>query len=104
MIGDPKTCAYCDATSDLKKWVGYTSGAHFFCPRHYPAYEMDKEGIIELQLIDADCNDCRHFERGKMAAKGIFDGHCAKYDRPTRAYPGMATGMPCFEHRRLATV
>lgn len=53
------------------------------------------EEAYECQCIDADCNDCLHFERISMN-----NGVCLKYDRPTTASPKMSTGYPCFEHRK----
>lgn len=61
------------------------------------------EDIIEMQTIDADCNDCRHFKRGvmtKIPGLTFFEGHCLRFDKPTRAYPTQYTGHECFEHRR----
>lgn len=65
--------------------------------------EMSKEDIIEQQKIDADCNDCKHFKRGQFhKSPGLdwFDGHCLKFDKPTKAYPMQFTGHFCFEHRK----
>lgn len=72
--------------------------------------ELTGEDIIAMQTIDADCNDCIHFERGELVteADGVrlgksgqyFKGRCLKFNRPTTAHPGQYTGMPCFEHRR----
>lgn len=61
--------------------------------------------IVEMQKIDADCNDCRHFKRGQFH-KGVglnwFDGQCLKFNKPTKAYPVQFTGHSCFEHRKAA--
>ncbi len=65
--------------------------------------EMSPQDIIEMQKIDADCNDCKYFKRGEFH-KGIgldwFDGYCLKFNRPTKAYPTQFSGWECFEHRR----
>lgn len=80
---------------------GYWSGVELG-----PGVVQTKEDIIELQKIDADCNDCRHFKRGEMgrspAKTGtvFFRGHCLKFDKPTIAWPMQYSGHPCFEHRR----
>ncbi len=65
--------------------------------------QLTPEDITEMQTIDADCNDCRHFRRGAMRwvpGLTIFDGHCLQFDRPTRAYPMQFTGRGCFVHRK----
>ena len=65
--------------------------------------EMSPQDIIEMQNIDADCNDCKHFSRGAFhQSPGLdwFEGRCLKFDRPTKAYPGQWSGWECFEHRR----
>lgn len=68
-----------------------------------------REEAYECQLIDADCNDCRHFERDTTfkPKKGIrpasLPGRCAKFGKPTIARPNTATGHCCFEHRRAET-
>lgn len=31
---------------------------------------------------------------------GSYDGHCLKFNKPTRAWPGQATMHACFEHRK----
>lgn len=76
-----------------------------------------KSEAFDCQVIDADCNDCKHFKRGKLveelksamadgkAAMVLFNtetftGHCLKFDRPTLAFPNKWTGRECFEHRR----
>lgn len=65
--------------------------------------KLTPEDIIEMQTIDADCNDCRHFQRGAMR-KGLgiscFEGRCLKLDKPTLAWPMQFSDHPCFEHRR----
>jgi len=65
--------------------------------------KLSPQDIIEMQIIDADCNDCRHFKRGamvKVPGLKFFEGHCIKLDKPTRAYPMQYTGHECFEHRK----
>lgn len=71
--------------------------------------------IVEMQTIDADCNDCRHFKRGKLVKQiqgltGLlnlgksghyFEGHCLKLDKQTRARPVHYAGHECFEHRKM---
>lgn len=75
--------------------------------------ELDEFEIIEMQSIDADCNDCFFFDRGQFVKKflgltgeinlgrhGYWTGHCRKFDKPTIAQPGKATAHECFEHRK----
>lgn len=76
-----------------------------------------KQEAYDCQLIDADCNDCKHFQRGQLEQRmlsclvdgkpsmrlvnmGFIHGHCLKFNRPTIAQPNKWTGMECFEHRR----
>lgn len=77
----------------------------------YPVHKACKGAAMkteayECQLIDADCNDCRHFQRDTsfVSQKGhrppSLPGHCLKFDRPTKAQPNTCTMHPCFEHRR----
>lgn len=66
---------------------------------------LQPDDIFEMQKIDADCNDCRHFQRGKMReglGLACFEGRCAKFDKATLAWPMQYTGHECFEHRRAA--
>lgn len=66
---------------------------------------LTPDDVREMQTIDADCNDCRHFKRGAMCnVPGLtrFDGHCLKFDKPTFAWPMQYSGHECFEHRRAA--
>lgn len=65
--------------------------------------QLSQEDVKAMQTIDADCNDCRHFQRGQIR-KGLgiacFEGRCAKKDAPTLAWPMHYTGHDCFEHRK----
>lgn len=54
--------------------------------------------------LDADCNDCIHFKRGKMEAipgLKMFHGVCGKDDSAVKAFPNQFTGKPCFERRPI---
>lgn len=65
--------------------------------------KLTPEDIIEMQKIDADCNDCKFFKRGimiKVPGMKHFEGECLKFDKPTKAFPLQYTGHKCFEHRR----
>lgn len=65
--------------------------------------KLTPDDIVEMQTIDADCNDCRHFHRGQMR-KGLglscFEGHCGYHDKPVLAWPMQYSGHSCFEHRK----
>jgi hypothetical protein len=58
-----------------------------------------KEHIKECQEIDANCNDCKFFERVELVGKGIFKGKCNKKNIEVLAYPCFYSGHYCFEHR-----
>lgn len=65
--------------------------------------KLSTEDIIEMQKIDSDCNDCKHFKRGEMIkVPGLtyFKGHCLLHDKPTKAYPVQYSGHECFQHRK----
>lgn len=100
---DYPICRYCDGLileEDLAFTTGYWKPIMDCCHK-----DCQKEGrateAYECQTIDADCNDCRHFERQGKVSKDIFEGECTQFNKPVRAYPNFATGMECFEHRRL---
>lgn len=105
-----------DGTVTYAYWSHTPDVCHAQCK-----VEGIKREAFECQVIDADCNDCRHFKRGKLAEllisltktpdgrwveirhqPDLFHGHCIKFDRPTPAQPNKWTGMECFEHRRAA--
>lgn len=115
-------CRYCskpaseaDAVVTHSYWQGMKFVSHKACK-----VAGEKAEALECQTIDADCNDCRHYKRGKIAARvvsllhrpdgttaevshqpNIFvGGHCLKLDKPTVACPNKWTGHECFEHRR----
>ena len=99
------SCRYCssiltleDATTTLSYWNQFVFFCHKICKQ-----SGERQEAIDCQTIDASCNDCKHFQRGKIIG-GIpktFDGHCLKFDKPTVAYPHYWHGKECFEHRRL---
>ena len=74
-------------------------------PCHKECKEVGvKQEAYSCQTLDADCNDCGHFERGKMANKGlnhkIWHGLCNKLDKDVKAYPNTWSGHECFTHRK----
>jgi len=114
-------CRYCDQSIDADpvKTVAYWGATPDWCHRQCKESGVKREAY-ECQLIDADCNDCRHYKRGRLAPErvsviktrdGRFEevrfqpnlfigGHCLKLDKPTDACPNKWTGHECFEHRR----
>lgn len=96
-------CGWCDnkitdATFDY--FGGYWQPnlwrpVHKWCKSEYKNFEA-----IECQTIDADCNDCKYFIRGKEAAKGVWHGECSKFNKPTIANSVFASGHTCFVHRK----
>lgn len=113
-------CRYCNLEIEFGKevktfayWWQNTSVCHSECK-----IEGEKQEALECQIIDADCNDCKHFKRGYDVKRwlscvvnkkssfvleniGVNIGHCLKFNRVTEAFPKMSTGRECFEHRKL---
>lgn len=73
--------------------------------------------MIELQLIDCNCNDCKHMVRD-LDKRASFDylhegqlnashrlnyGNCKMFNMPVSFIPGACqiNTQECFEHRRL---
>lgn len=74
---------------------------------------MDRESIIELQKIDCNCNDCKHFERDiektkklntndKIVACKIHYGKCVKLSKDVAEIANICLlhTQECFKHRR----
>lgn len=116
-------CRYCNNPlldfEKAAKTLGYWNQFPFDC---HPECKVagERQEAIDCQVIDADCNDCKHFQRGEVVKKllscmdggkagmrlvnmGTVNGKCLKFSRPTQAYPHMWTGRECFEHRRINT-
>lgn len=113
-------CRYCGQpieAADLSTTYSYWGGFQFACHRKCKDAGIKSEAY-DCQVIDADCNDCKHFKRGSIVphkpevqaaidsgqcpnfSTEIWNGHCLKFDRPTRAFPKKWSGLGCFEHRR----
>jgi len=115
-------CRYCDKPipeSESAITHSYWKGLPFPCHKACKDSGVKQEAF-DCQVIDADCNDCKHYRRGKLAPlfcemtkrtngtmvevafqPNIFiDGHCLKFNRPTLAQPNKWSGLDCFEHRR----
>ena len=85
--------------------VGYVSKLKKKEREEYYAFDakLTPDDLRDMQTIDADCNDCRHFKRGAMTKVGgltSFAGHCLKLDKHTTAWPMQFSGHKCFSHRR----
>lgn len=77
-------------------WTPHTwRPVHRFCKKEYQDFEIKK-----CQTIDADCNDCKYFERTKSLGTGMALGNCKKFNKETKAYVNYCRGMKCFEHRK----
>lgn len=115
------TCRYCNQhvlDADLTFTNAYWGGTRFPCHKSCK-HEGERAEVLECQKIDADCNDCRHFQRGSLLPKTesrwinehgkeavvtyqpeVFSGTCLKFQKPTIAQPKKWSGHECFEHRR----
>lgn len=101
-------------------WVNTVFACHTYCKKQ----QMEEEAY-ECQKIDAGCNDCTFFKRGKITEPitqkhkdiiiGVclscptihkignpvtFHGFCEKNQIGVFAYPKSAHGYPCFKHRK----
>jgi hypothetical protein len=124
LVGDNfmKICRYCNLPIEpaaLAFTVAYWSSTPDVCHRGCKDSGIRQEAL-ECQCIDADCNDCKHYQRGKLAPvvishvtmtdgrveevrhrpNVIIGGRCKKFDKPTNAHPNKWSGLDCFEHRR----
>lgn len=116
-------CRYCDKPIDGNGVVthSYWGGLPFQCHKECKQ-AGERAEAFECQLIDADCNDCKHYQRGQLARRLISNlhkpngkvvevahqpniivgGRCLKFSKPTVAQPKKWSGLECFEHRRAA--
>ncbi len=75
----------------------------------------DKESVYERQLIDCNCNDCKHMirdheklnkHRDSYKGTGLSDnlqfGNCSKLNKPVVFSPNTCQieTQGCFEHRK----
>lgn len=74
---------------------------------------MDKESIYELQKLDCNCNNCKHFKRDiektarlnnndKIVANKIHYGTCEKLNKEVGEIANICLlhTQKCFEHRK----
>lgn len=99
-----KVC--CDSGKTLiKEDMDVKSGywtPHLWKPIHKDLLKEAKAfEAMQCQIIDADCNDCKYFKRGKELGTGITEGLCLKFNYPTKGYVNVCSGKNCFEHRKL---
>lgn len=115
------SCRYCNQPieSEGLETFSYWNAVPFRC---HPECKQagEKQEALDCQVIDADCNDCKHFKRGALSPlrishtktpagrmvevryrAEIWSGECLRFNGPTEAYPKMSTGRECFEHRRI---
>jgi len=95
-------CRYCKGKVEKENaalTASYWSSGWYLCHKDCKQ-RGEKEEAYECQIIDADCNDCKHFKRGDKTDKGIFEGLCLKFNKQTKAYPNYCSSHACFEHRR----
>ncbi|MDO8610706.1 MAG: hypothetical protein Q7R95_09240, partial [bacterium] len=118
-----KICRYCDTEIVLPDQetitFSYWGSEKFYCHKSCKV-EGIKQEAIDCQTIDADCNDCYFYQRGKLADEVVswikkpdgskvkiihqpnffVNGWCLKFDKSTIASPNKWTGHECFKHRR----
>jgi hypothetical protein len=108
------TCRGCNRAVEAAAFaVWNTYWTPMWAPCHAGCREAGmKAEAYECQCIDADCNDCRHYQRNVVtnpempqnpqlfAPLGGVRGNCLKYSRTVTANPKRASCNPCFEHRR----
>lgn len=109
------TCRHCNkeiSEDDFAVHYGYWTPMLFAVHKSCQQECKQLEAYL-CQSIDADCNDCKYFKRGKsesdkmintsraMFAKlKVQEGHCLKYDMATVASSNTCSAMECFEHRK----
>ena len=108
-------CRYCNKLIDDADWVttlAYWNQTPDVC--HSGCKQAgERQEAIDCQVIDSDCNDCKHFKRngitdeikGTPTTNGVkaftVFGDCLKFEKKTTGHPHFWTGRECFTHRRL---
>ena len=99
-----EACRYCKEELGGNKIPTrtYWHGRKNIKPYSHPECKAGGEAkeAYECQVIDADCNDCKHFSDRKRISKTAFKGQCLKLNTEVNAYPNFASGHECFEHRK----
>ncbi len=115
-------CRYCSKpVSEPMKTLAYWNQTQDVCHDECKV-AGERQEAIDCQVIDSDCNDCKHYQRGKLADKivsklhkpngeivdvifqpnEIYGGRCLRFNKTVSAFPHTFTGRQCFEHRRLS--
>lgn len=108
------SCRACSAIITSRDFaVLHTYWQAMWAPCHAGCREAGmKAEAYECQCIDADCNDCRHFQRNVTPNPdmppnqqlfppiGGVRGNCLKFGHTVIANPKHASCNSCFEHRR----
>lgn len=63
-------CRYCGQEGADVKTVSYWSSIPDFC-HSYCKLPGERQEALECQLIDADCNNCKHYQRGIIPPKTV---------------------------------
>lgn len=60
-------CRYCGEIPNKNiRTLSYWKSVHFIsCPEC--KVDGEKQEAIDCQIIDADCNDCKHFQRASFS-------------------------------------
>jgi hypothetical protein len=110
-----QTCRGCGEEVHANNFsIWHTYWQALWAPCHEGCRDVGmKEESYECQCIDADCNDCRHFQRGVTVPHdaetnknaflpliGGVKGNCLKRSENVVANPKRASCNECFEHRR----
>lgn len=90
------TCRYCkqEILNEPVITKGYTYSIWFISHKECKS-EGEKEEAYQVQKIDADCNDCKYFNR----LQGN-QGTCRKFNKEVTANPNFSSGHDCFIHRK----
>ena len=93
-------CRFCKKGDTDDVYFSYWRAIKFPCHTACKAKGVAEEAY-ECQLIDADCNDCKNFRRGRQTkTKGCWYGWCDKKDIDVVALVNFASSYDCFEHRK----
>ena len=94
-------CRYCGLSVSFEQsdiTIAYFNKGQFYCHKACKK-EGERQEAFECQVIDANCNDCKFYQR-QANGRNTSMGFCAKLNKQTTGSPNKWMGMPCFEHRR----